>query len=85
MARVTGRDKVRVPAASVATVMVKGLSKGAGKETQLLMEPVNAPLPPGLSVIPTLVDCKSHIFPVQVVTLTGECVAVPKDMSRYHV
>ncbi len=72
MARVAGRDRVRVPASSVATVMIKGHSKVEGKETQLLIEPVNTPLPPGLTVIPTLVDSKSHILPVQIVNFSQE-------------
>ncbi|XP_067381076.1 uncharacterized protein [Channa argus] len=72
MARVLGRDKVRVPAESISTVMVKGHFSQIGTDTQLLIEPANAPLPPGVLVIPTLVDNKSRVLPVQVVNFSQE-------------
>lgn len=72
VARVAGRNRVRLPAASVATVMVRGHLLGAGQEAQLLIEPANTPLPPGVAVIPTLVANKGHHFPVQVVNFSQE-------------
>lgn len=63
---------MRVPAASVVTVLVKSHSKGAGKDAHLVIEPANTSLPPGVAVIPTLVESKSHILPVQIVNFSQE-------------
>lgn len=70
-ARVAGKDVVHVPAASAATVMARGL-RTVGENGPLLLEPVNAPLPGGLVVVPTLVSTESHIFPVQVMNMSDE-------------
>lgn len=72
LARIAGRDKVRVPAASVAAVLVKNHTKGVGKDVHLVIEAANTPLPPSVAVIPTLVDNKSHILPVQIVNFSQE-------------
>lgn len=71
-AQVAGKDKVRIPASSVSTVLVKGHTKSSDKSTQLIIEPVTTPLPPGLVVIPTLVSNASHVLPLQVVNFSAE-------------
>ena len=70
-ARVTGRDAVRVPACSVATVYAKG-SKTTSEGAYLLLEPAKSPLPGDLVVTPTLVEATRHVFPVQVVNFSQE-------------
>lgn len=72
IARVAGKDVVHVPALSAATVMAKGLRTVGEEAPLLLLEPVNAPLPGGLVVVPTLVSSESHIFPVQVMNMSDE-------------
>lgn len=52
-------------ALSAATVMASGLRTVSEDGSLLLLEPVSAPLPGGLLVVPTLVSLESHIFPVQ--------------------
>ncbi|KAL6489612.1 hypothetical protein MHYP_G00033530 [Metynnis hypsauchen] len=71
-ARVAGRDKVRIPAASVSTVLVRGHTKTSGTFSQIIIEPVTTPQPPGLAVIPTLGTNTSHFHPLQVVNFSSE-------------
>lgn len=71
-ARVAGRDKVRIPASSVSTVLVKGHTKTSDTASKLIIEPVTSPLPPGLAVIPTLVTNTSHFLPLQVLNFSPE-------------
>ncbi len=62
MAGVAGRDKVCVPAASVATIGVKGHLRNTDENIPLITEPAYMPLTPGIAVLSTLVDSKSHIL-----------------------
>ncbi|KAL6462437.1 hypothetical protein MHYP_G00288590 [Metynnis hypsauchen] len=71
-ARVAGRDKVRIPAASVSTVLVRGHTKTSGTFSQIIIEPVTTPQPPGLAVIPTLGTNTGHFHPLQVVNFSSE-------------
>lgn len=72
IARVAGKDYVHVPAASVVTVMAKGLKEETAANVKMLLEPVHTPLPGGLLVVPTLVDSNSHTVPVQVINFSQE-------------
>jgi len=72
MARLAGKEKVYIPAASVVTVRAQGHVKGAKQGEQMLVESVNTSLPDGLIVLPMLVDPHSHGFSIQVAHLSQE-------------
>lgn len=72
IARVAGKDKVRVPASSIATVLVKSCLAEEGRDVLLVVEPLNTQLPTGLALIPTLVHSKNRLLPVQIVNLSSE-------------
>uniref|UniRef100_A0A672FZX6 Gypsy retrotransposon integrase-like protein 1 n=1 Tax=Salarias fasciatus TaxID=181472 RepID=A0A672FZX6_SALFA len=76
-ARVVGKNKIRVPASSVATIHVRGPKQQPGSHPSMLLEPGNTPLPGGLMVIPTLTCYSSPVFPVQVINLTQEDIWLP--------
>lgn len=71
-ARVSGKCKVHVPAASVTTVYARANKKATDPNAWLLLEPGTTPLPSGLIPIPTLVSSRSRVFPVQVVNFSQE-------------
>ncbi len=72
-ARVAGKTPAHVPAWSAATVLIKGMESGEKKEgSAWLVEPVNAPLPGGLIVVPTLVTSELPVCPVRVLNLSQE-------------
>lgn len=81
-ARVSGQDKTRVPASSVATIYAKVNKKISGPESWLLLEPGNMPLPGGLIPLPTLVSSRDRVFPVQVVNFSVVDVWLP---SKAHI
>ena len=72
MARLAGKEKVYIPAASVVTVRAQGHVKGAKQGEQMLVECVNTSLPDGLIVLPMLVDPHRHGFSIQVAHLSQE-------------
>lgn len=78
IARVTGQKKIRVPASSVATVYARGYRRQFDRDTIMLLEPGNTPLPSGLVIIPTVVSPNNHIFPVQVINFSAEDVWLPR-------
>lgn len=72
IARVSGKRKAYVPAASVATVYVRVHKRPADNDAWALLEPGNRSLPGELVPVPTLVPPHSHVFPVQLVNFSSD-------------
>ncbi|XP_056303592.1 uncharacterized protein LOC130215772 [Danio aesculapii] len=81
VARVSGRGKTHIPAASAATVYARVNKKVTHTNAWLLLEPGNSPLPGGLILMPTLVSPRSHVFPVQVINFSQEDVWLPPKVQ----
>ena len=62
-ARVAGKHKVYVPALSVTMVNTRGTRRQSDRDSSLLFEPGNIPLPGGLIVV----SANSHVFSVSVI------------------
>lgn len=80
IARAAGQQKVHIPASSIATVYARGHRKQFDRDTTMLLEPGNTPLPSGLVVVPTVVSPNSHVFPVQVINFSQEDVWLPRKV-----
>lgn len=73
VARLAGRDTVRIPAGSLYTVYARGPRRGPGDQTLRILEhSTNSVLPSGLILIPTLVEPDTPVFPVQVANFSPE-------------
>lgn len=67
-----------MPTSSVATVYARGFRRQFDRDTTMLLEPGNTPLPSGLVIIPTVVSANSPVFPVQVINFSAEGVWLPR-------
>lgn len=56
----------------MATIMVKGHLDEVHRTSQLIIEPAKTPPPPDVTLIPALVNRKSHILPVKIVNFSSE-------------
>ena len=80
-ARVSGAQKTRVPASSVATVYARVNKRASDTNACWMLEPRNMLLPGGLIPVPTVVSFSSRVFPVQVVNLSQDDVWLSPKMS----
>lgn len=72
MARLSGKETIHVPAASVVAIMVRGWTVKTNNESPWLLEHGNTPFPGGIEVMPTQVNSHRHQVPVQLVKLSQE-------------
>ena len=71
-AKVAGKQRVRIPAGSVAVIRVTGWRGPQAQDTAALVEPFHGPLPGGIMVINTLTKVTAGQMHVRVANLKDE-------------